>query len=142
MRLHPYTRKDYYQVWLNEFGGSSLNVLVYVFWTAPDWQTELRERHRFILDIIRLAGELQVEFAFPTRTLYMRKETDWEDGPKKIPAKYPEDWMKSSEVEGKTIVEEFTADDDWRQHIPPPYHFTGARDGDVGGGDGDGGGEG
>ncbi len=134
LRLHPYTRKDYYQVWLTEFGGSSLNILVYVFWTAPDWQTELRERHRFILDIIRLAGELQVEFAFPTRTLYMRKETDWENGPKKIPAKYSEDWMKSSEVEGKTVVEEFTADDDWRQHTPPPYHFTGARDGDVGGG--------
>ncbi len=136
LRVHPYTRKDYYQVWLNEFGGSSLNVLVYVFWTAPDWQTELRERHRFMLDIIRLAGELEIEFAFPSRTVYLRNEENWQQGPEKIPAKRQGDWMKTSEDEGREAVEEFTADDDWRQHLPPPYTFTGARDGGNSGGDG------
>ena len=65
LRAHPYTRKDYYQVWLNGFAGSSLDVLVYVFWSTPDWPTELRERHRFMLDIIRLAGDLGIEFAYP-----------------------------------------------------------------------------
>ncbi len=134
LRVHPYTRKDYYQVWLNEFGGSSLNVLVYVFWTAPDWQTELRERHRFMLDIIRLAGELEIEFAFPSRTVYLRNEENWQQGPSKIPAMRPEGWMKTAEDEGRETVEEFTADDDWRKHQPPPYTFTGARDG--GGGEG------
>ncbi|MHC4082739.1 MAG: mechanosensitive ion channel family protein, partial [Planctomycetota bacterium] len=44
IRLHPYTRKDYYQVWLHQFGASSLDVLVYMFHEAPDWTTELRER--------------------------------------------------------------------------------------------------
>tara|TARA_X000001036_G_scaffold44378_4_gene35447 strand:+ start:7411 stop:8763 length:1353 start_codon:yes stop_codon:yes gene_type:complete len=136
LRVHPYTRKDYYQVWLNEFAGSSLDVLVYVFWTAPDWQTELRERHRFMLDIIRLAGDLGVEFAFPTRTLYLRKEDSWEKGPEKVSAMRPEGWMKSAESEGRDLVEEFTAEDDWRQHLPPPYAFTGARDGGSGGGEG------
>ena len=141
LRVHPYTRKDYYQVWLNEFAGSSLDILVYVFWKTPDWPTELRERHRFMLDIIRLAGELEIEFAFPTRTVYLRKEADWENSPQKIPAMRPEDWMKNAENDGREIVEEFTADDDWRKHIPPPYKFTGARDGGTGGGEG-GGGEG
>lgn len=136
LRVHPYTRKDYYQVWLNEFGGSSLNVLVYVFWTAPDWQTELRERHRFMLDIIRLAGELEIEFAFPSRTVYLRNEENWQQGPEKIPAKRQGDWMKTSEDEGREVVEEFTADDDWRKHLPPPYTFTGARDGGNAGGEG------
>jgi MscS family membrane protein len=136
LRVHPYTRKDYYQVWLNEFSGSSLDVLVYVFWTAPDWQTELRERHRFMLDIIRLAGDLGIEFAFPSRTVYLRKEENWENGPEKISAKRPEGWMETAEGEGRNIVEEFTADDDWRQHLPPPYKFTGARDGGNGGGEG------
>jgi MscS family membrane protein len=142
LRVHPYTRKDYYQVWLNEFSGSSLDVLVYVFWTAPDWQTELRERHRFMLDIIRLAGDLGIEFAFPSRTVYLRKEENWENGPEKISAKRPEGWMETAEGEGRNIVEEFTADDDWRQHLPPPYKFTGARDGGNGGGEGGEGGEG
>ena len=136
LRVHPYTRKDYYQVWLNEFGGSSLNVLVYVFWTAPDWQTELRERHRFMLDLIRLAGELEIEFAFPSRTVYLRNEENWQNGPEKISAERPGDWMKSAEDQGRGVVEEFTADDDWRKHLPPPYEFTGARDGGSGGGEG------
>ena len=136
LRVHPYTRKDYYQVWLNEFSGSSLDVLVYVFWTAPDWQTELRERHRFMLDIIRLAGDLGVEFAFPTRTLYIRNEEDWKNGPEKLSAKRPEGWMEKAESDGRETVEEFTSDDDWRKHLPPPYTFTGARDGGNGGGEG------
>jgi MscS family membrane protein len=134
LRLHPYTRKDYYQVWLNEFSSSSLDILVYVFWSTPDWPTELRERHRFMLDIIRLAGELGVEFAFPTQTLYMRNEDKWQKGIPTIDAKRPEGWMASAELEGKEVVEAFTADDDWRSGHPPPYTFEGARDG--GGGEG------
>ncbi len=139
LRIHPYTRKDYYQVWLNEFAGSSLDILVYVFWKTPDWPTELRERHRFMLDIIRLAGELGVEFAFPTSTLYLRKEEKWQDGAKSIPAKRPAGWAEKADAEGREIVESFTEGDDWRSHLPPPYTFTGARDGGSGG---EGGGEG
>ncbi|MES9962245.1 MAG: mechanosensitive ion channel family protein [Candidatus Sedimenticola sp. 20ELBAFRAG] len=74
VRQHPYMRKDYYHVYLNEFAASSLDVLLYVFWETPEWNTELRERHRFMLDILRLAQRLGVEFAFPTQTLYMRQE--------------------------------------------------------------------
>jgi MscS family membrane protein len=74
VRQHPYMRKDYYHVYLNEFASSSLDVLLYVFWETPEWSTELRERHRFMLDILRLAKALEVEFAFPTQTLYMRSE--------------------------------------------------------------------
>jgi len=74
VRQHPYMRKDYYQVYLNEFAASSLEVLLYVFWETPDWNTELRERHRFLLDVLRLAKRLQVEFAYPTQTLYLRNE--------------------------------------------------------------------
>ena len=34
---------------------------------------ELRERHRFLLDILRLAKQLDVEFAYPTQTLYLKQ---------------------------------------------------------------------
>lgn len=74
VRQHPYMRKDYFQIYLNDLGGSSLEVLVYVFWETPDWGTELRERHRFLLDCLRVARELKVEYAFPTQTLYLRNE--------------------------------------------------------------------
>src|SRR5690606_41269207 len=47
--------------------------LVYMFFQVPDWGTELRERHRFNLDILRAAKRLGVDFAFPTQTLYMER---------------------------------------------------------------------
>ncbi|MCU7960782.1 MAG: mechanosensitive ion channel family protein [gamma proteobacterium symbiont of Bathyaustriella thionipta] len=74
VRLHPYMRKDYYHVYFNDYAESGLNVLIYVFWQTPDWGTELRERHRFLLDILRVAKQLNVEFAFPTRTLHLFNE--------------------------------------------------------------------
>ncbi len=74
IQLHPYMRKDYYQVYFNEYGAASLDILVYVFWETPDWNTELRERHRFLLDILRLAKQLNIEFAYPTQTLYLRQD--------------------------------------------------------------------
>ncbi|MCP5142394.1 MAG: mechanosensitive ion channel family protein [Gammaproteobacteria bacterium] len=78
VRQHPYMRHDYFQIYFNDFGAASLNVLVYVFWETPDWSTELRERQRFLLDILRVAKEMQVEFAFPTQTLYLREENNWQ----------------------------------------------------------------
>lgn len=76
IRLHPYTRKDYFHVYLNEFSSSSLDIMLYCFHECPDWSTELRERHRLFADIIRLADKLGVEFAFPTSTLYLRKDDE------------------------------------------------------------------
>ncbi len=75
IRKHPYTRKDYYHVYVNRFGASSIDILLYCFLETPDWSTELRERHRLFLDIIRLAGRLGVEFAFPTQTIHLHQET-------------------------------------------------------------------
>lgn len=74
IQLHPYMRKDYYHVYFNEYGSASLDILVYVFWETPDWNTELRERHRFLVDILRLAKQLDVEFAYPTQTIYLKKD--------------------------------------------------------------------
>jgi len=73
VRLHPYMRKDSYQVYFNGYADSALEILVYVFWKAPDWATELRERHRFLLDVLRLARDLGVEFAYPTQTVFWKE---------------------------------------------------------------------
>jgi len=80
---HPYMRKDNFHIYLNGLGASSLEILVYVFWKTPDWSTELRERHRFLIDALRLARRLGVEYAFPTQTLFMRQG---EDTPLPVPA--------------------------------------------------------
>ena len=71
IRANPEMRKDYYIVEFTEFGASSLEILLYCFIDAPDWNAELRTRHVLNLDIMRLAEELGVEFAFPTQTLHV-----------------------------------------------------------------------
>lgn len=81
IRRHPYTRKDFFEVQLNEFGASSLEIMLYMFFTTPDWSTELRERHRLGVDILRLAKALGVEFAFPTQTLHLHRGTATEAVP-------------------------------------------------------------
>lgn len=86
IRVHPMTRKDWYHVWLHEFGAHSLDILLVVFFEVPDWPEEYRERHRLMLDIIRLADRLGVEFAFPTQTLHVFKE---EHGVEHAPADAP-----------------------------------------------------
>ena len=76
VRSNQSMRHDYYIVELHSFGASSLNIMVYTFIGASNWNEELRTRHVFNLDIIRLAQELQVEFAFPTQTLHIASSTE------------------------------------------------------------------
>ena len=73
IRRHPHTRKDFYAAYFNDFGPSALEVLLVVYFQVPDWATELRERHRLLADIVRLAGKVGVSFAFPTQTLHIHQ---------------------------------------------------------------------
>ena len=71
VRANPKMRHDYYIVEFITFAASSLNIMVYTFIDAADWNEELRTRHIFNLDILRLAERLEVDFAFPTQTLHV-----------------------------------------------------------------------
>ena len=122
IRQHPYTRKDYYHVWLNEFADASLNILLYCFHEAPEWATELRERHRLFLDIIRLAQRLGVEFAFPTQTLYVRQD-QVPEGPG---APSVDEAFVLGQREATRIVDEFLGGRDAPK--PPPVTMEGPRD--------------
>ena len=68
---HPHTLKDNYHVYLNDMADSSLNVMFYIFFEVPTWGEELRCRHEVLIEIIKMAESLGVQFAFPTRTLHM-----------------------------------------------------------------------
>ncbi|RAP32631.1 hypothetical protein DID75_04535 [Candidatus Marinamargulisbacteria bacterium SCGC AG-410-N11] len=73
IQQHPKMRNDNVHIYLNQFGPSSLQILVYCFFKVNDWSEELNARHQFNLAIIRLAKELKVEFAYPTQSLYINK---------------------------------------------------------------------
>lgn len=83
VRANQSMRHDYYIVELHSFGDSALNIMVYTFIGASNWNEELRTRHVFNLDIIRLAQDLQVEFAFPTQTLHIASSVE---GAQEMPA--------------------------------------------------------
>jgi MscS family membrane protein len=68
---HPHTRKDKYHIFMK-----SLNIMFYIFFQAPNWALELQYRHEIIIQILRLAEDLNVRFAFPTRTLHMETFPD------------------------------------------------------------------
>lgn len=68
---HPKTWKDYYQIHLNDFNSSSLDIMFYIFFEVPDWGKELEARHEVILETVRLAEDLGVRFAFPTQTVHV-----------------------------------------------------------------------
>ncbi|HUH01867.1 MAG TPA: mechanosensitive ion channel family protein, partial [Kofleriaceae bacterium] len=67
----PGMRKDYYLVEFKDFGASALEIMLYCFMVAPSWNDELRTRSRLNLEIMKLAQELGVSFAYPTQTLHI-----------------------------------------------------------------------
>ncbi|MCB9246421.1 MAG: mechanosensitive ion channel family protein [Flavobacteriales bacterium] len=73
IRNHPTTRKDVFEVHLNSFGSSSLNVLLYMFFEVPTWSDELKGRHEIMTAILMLARDLGIRFAFPTQTLHIEE---------------------------------------------------------------------
>ncbi len=124
IRTHPYTRKDYYQVWCNEFSASSLDVLLYIFFDVPDWNTELRERERLFLDILRLADQLGVHFAFPTRTVHVMSPGA---GPVAEAAPPPaRESERNAQQEGVQAARALVRDQVWRSVKPGPVVFAGS----------------
>lgn len=71
VRENESMRQDAFEIHLNEFGVDGLEIMLYVFFLAPDWSTELRLRHALALDILSLAERLGVRIAFPTRTVQL-----------------------------------------------------------------------
>jgi len=121
VRTHPYTRKDYFQVYLNRFGPSSLDILLYIFHAVPDWSTELRERERMFLDIVRLADQLGVQFAFPTQTVHLYRE---EHGPAEPQSAIPgQATDREAGIAGIHAARSLVADQSWQTEKPGAVEF-------------------
>ena len=94
--VHPDTRKDYYNIYLNEMEASSLNIMFYIFFEVPDWPAELKARHEILLEVAKLADHLGVNFAFPTQTLHIENMP----GKPSLSASYPDFQTASEKMEG------------------------------------------
>jgi len=80
---NEHTRKDFFQVALNEFDERNLNIVLYLFLNVPDWPTELVEREEIFLAILQLAEIEGIEIGSPEGML------DIKSAPKDINTKLP-----------------------------------------------------
>lgn len=62
--------QDFILVKFNDFGASSLDILVYYFTNTIKWQPHLEIRERINLGIMSVVAKNGSSIAFPTRTLY------------------------------------------------------------------------
>jgi MscS family membrane protein len=79
---HPFADDANFHVRLNEFGESSLNILVIVHLMTQDYGQELKYREQILLGIMDLATKLGVDFAFPTRTLQVESSASLSPAPR------------------------------------------------------------
>ncbi len=94
---NPRVRKDAYEVHFRNFGESGLEILLYFFFKTDTWTDELVQRQNVFLEIMRLAEELGVSFAFPTRTLHIESSAT----PRSVsPHQAPADGALKDAVEG------------------------------------------
>ena len=70
LAAHPAVQRSY-EVHFHDFGPSSLDVLVYYHLVVPSWSAELEARAQNLLEILRLADDLGVSFAFPSTSVYV-----------------------------------------------------------------------
>jgi MscS family membrane protein len=70
---HPKTKKDGFEVVFNNMSASSLDILLNGNLEVFDWSEELKTKQEILLAIIRLAEVLNINFAFPSTSVYIEK---------------------------------------------------------------------
>jgi MscS family membrane protein len=75
---HPLVLKDesMTHIYFNEFQDSSLAILVWLYFDVRAWPEELKAREELNFAFLRLAAELGVSYAFPSRTVYLEGGSD------------------------------------------------------------------
>lgn len=71
----PNIDNDIIHSYFNGFGACSLDILVICYFKVNGYAEELEAKHHLLLNIMQLAKEIGVEFAFPTQTLFV-EQTD------------------------------------------------------------------
>ena len=108
IKTTPSMRKKGNYIKVNNIGESSIKILVYVFFLVEDWGEELDEREKFILNILRLAEEMNIRLAYPTQTLKIAKYKEMSEKeaidltPKQLNEK-----ISKARTTAKKIVEKF-----------------------------------
>ena len=74
LQNHPAIDQEFFLVNFTDFGASSLDIMVYCFTTTTVWQEYLDAREDLCLKIMDTLEALGLEIAFPSTTVYIRKD--------------------------------------------------------------------
>lgn len=66
-------------VYIDEFGASSINILVYCFSRSPDWEDWLDTKQDVMVEIAKLVEKNNCDFAYPTQAILIKQEEKIED---------------------------------------------------------------
>lgn len=61
----------------NKFESSSLNILVVHWWNSTDFKEYLLQFQKLNLELKRRFDAEEIDFAFPTQTLHLKRDSDW-----------------------------------------------------------------
>lgn len=61
-------------VYLDEFGPSSMNILIYCFTKTIDWEEWLTTKQDVMVQIAKILEKNNLEFAFPSQSIYFKNE--------------------------------------------------------------------
>jgi len=67
-------RQDFWLVYFTDFADSAMEIMVYCFTHTTVWGDFLAVREKLNLQIVDALEEIGVEFAFPSRAVYMRED--------------------------------------------------------------------
>lgn len=73
INVHPNTTDNDARVRFQEFGGSSLDILILYFVKSPDWDLLINTRQDINFKIIEIIRSNKSDFAFPTTSVYLEK---------------------------------------------------------------------
>lgn len=68
---HPLTKKEDYYVHFTALDASSLNILFRSYLEVNSYAEELQVKENLLLGILRLASALEIDFAFPSSSIYV-----------------------------------------------------------------------
>ena len=74
-KIHPIIEPSTSQIYINDMTDKSINILLNVFFKTQEGNVELDERHKLIVEILKIANEIGVRFAYPTNTMVMMENS-------------------------------------------------------------------
>ncbi|ATX82742.1 MscS family membrane protein [Mariprofundus ferrinatatus] len=74
LKNHPGVDQEYMLVKFDEFADSSLSIFLYYFSASKVWEEYLQVRQEVNMQIMELLESMELEFAFPSRTVYLHQE--------------------------------------------------------------------